>query len=151
MWSRNFRFLLSEFQGAVGVIIAATTATGFPDVSGLIGNQDVNIPYIGVEKTVADNLRANLSTANVTINTSISKFNGENDGKVKMYAPTSYEEGSSVSHWSKTATPDLLMEPSLGTLDFKNVDLTAAAFRDIGWSVNIPGGFVEVIYRDGFE
>ena len=141
----------SEFQGAVGVIIAATTATGFPDVSGLIGNQDVNIPYIGVEKTVADNLRANLSTANVTINTSISKFNGENDGKVKMYAPTSYEEGSSVSHWSKTATPDLLMEPSLGTLDFKNVDLTAAAFRDIGWSVNIPGGFVEVIYRDGFE
>jgi hypothetical protein len=39
----------------------------------------------------------------------------------------------------------------LGALTFENVDLTAAAFRDIGWSVNIPGGVVEVIYKDGFE
>jgi hypothetical protein len=141
----------SEFQGAVGVIIAATTATGLPDVSGLIDNQDVNIPYIGVEKTVADNLRANLATANVTINTSNSKFNGENDGKVKMYAPAIFESGSSVSHWSKTASPDLLMEPVLGDLDFADVDLTAAAFRDIGWSVNIPGEDLEEIFADGFE
>ena len=141
----------SEFQGAVGVIIAATTATGLPDVSGLINNQDVNIPYIGVEKAVADNLRANLATANVTINTSNSKFNGENDGKVKMYAPAIFVTGSSVSHWSRTASPDLLMEPVLGDLDFADVDLTAAAFRDIGWSVNIPGEDLDEIFADGFE
>ena len=141
----------SEFQGAVGVIIAATTATGLPDVSGLINNQDINIPYIGVEKTVADDLRANLATANVTIDTSSSKFNGENDGKVKMYAPAIFETESSVSHWSKTASPNLLMEPVLGDLDFADVDLTAAAFRDIGWSVNIPGEKLEEIFADGFE
>jgi len=140
----------SDFQGAAGVIIAATTATGLPDVSGLINNQDVNIPYIGVEKSVADNLRANLGSANVTINTS-SNFNGENDGKVKMYAPAIFAPGSSVSHWSKTASPNLLMEPVLGDLDFADVDLTAAAFRDIGWSVNIPGEDLEVIFADGFE
>ena len=142
---------LSEFQGAVGVIIAATTATGLPDVSGLIDNQDVNIPYIGVEKSVADDLRANLATANVSIENSSTRFNGENDGKVKMYAPVSFESGSSVSHWSKTASPNLLMEPVLSGLDFAEVDLTAAAFKDIGWSVNIPGEKLEEIFTDGFE
>lgn len=141
----------SDFQGAVGVIIAATSATGLPDVSGLISNQDVTIPYIGVEKTVADNLRANLVTANLTINTSNSRFNGENQGKVKMYAPAIFQPGSSVSHWSRTASPNLLMEPVLGDLDFADVDLTAAAFRDIGWSVNIPGEELEEIFMDGFE
>ncbi|MDX2418797.1 MAG: hypothetical protein QNK19_15160 [Xanthomonadales bacterium] len=146
-----FPAFFSEFQGAVGVIIAATTTTGLPDVSGLIGNQDINIPYIGVEKTVADNLRANLATANVTIDTSNTRFNGENDGKVKMYAPAIFETGSSVSHWSTTASPNLLMEPVLGDLDFADVDLTAAAFRDIGWSVNIPGEQLDEIFSDGFE
>jgi hypothetical protein len=43
------------------------------------------------------------------------------------------------------------MEPVLGALTFENVDLTAAAFRDIGWSVNIPGGVVDEIFKDGFE
>ena len=68
-----------------------------------------------------------------------------------MYAPPVLEPGSSVSHWSDSASPDLLMESKLGALDYADVDLTAAAFRDIGWSVNIPGGVVELIYKDGFE
>ena len=52
-----------------------------------------------------------------------------------MFAPAVFESGSSVSHWSKTASPNLLMEPVLSGLDFADVDLTAAAFKDIGWSV----------------
>jgi len=143
--------LFSQIVSAVGVILVATEATGLPNVGGQISNQEITIPYIGVEKSVGDALRANLATANVTIRFSPTKLVGENQGKVKMYAPSTFEPGSSVSHWSRTASPDLLMEPSLGTLDFQDVDLTAAAFKDIGWSVNIPGGFVEVIYRDGFE
>jgi len=143
--------LFSEIVGAIGVILVATEATGLPNVRGQISNQEITIPYIGVEKSVGDALRANLGTANVTIRFSPTKLVGENQGRVKMYAPNSFEEGSSVSHWSKTASPDLLMEPSLGKLDFKDVDLTAAAFRDIGWSVNIPGGIVEEVFRDSFE
>jgi len=143
--------LFSEIEGAIGVILVSTEASGLPNISGEISNQEITIPYIGVEKSVGDALRAVLGTANVTIRNHPFLLRGENQGKVKIYAPEGYETGSSVSHWSKTASPDLLMEPSLGTLDFKDVDLTAAAFRDIGWSVNIPGGVVEVIYRDGFE
>lgn len=107
--------------------------------------------YIGIEKAVADNLRANLGTANVTIDTSSTRFIGENDGKVKMYAPAIFDTGSSVSHWSRSASPNLLMEPVLGDLNFGDVDLTAAAFRDIGWSVNIPGEKLDEIFKDGFE
>ena len=143
--------LFSEIVGAMGVILVATEATGLPNVGGQISNQEITIPYIGVEKSVGDALRANLGTANVTIRLSPTKLTGENQGMVKMYAPSTFEDGSSVSHWSKTAAPNLLMEPSLGTLDFADVDLTAAAFSDIGWSVNIPGAVLEVIYRDGFE
>ncbi|RLA00535.1 MAG: hypothetical protein DRQ47_09340, partial [Gammaproteobacteria bacterium] len=140
----------SQFQDAVGVIIADTSGVSLPDVSGGLGNP-ITIPYIGIHQSEAIKLRSNIGAANATIQNSTTKLVGENQGKLKMYAPIVLEPGSSVSHWSKTASPDLLMEPSLGTLIYQNVDLTAAAFQDIGWSVNIPGGVLEVIFEDGFE
>jgi len=150
--SAAFPAFFSEFvTSSVGVIIAATSGSGFPDMSGEISNQEITIPYVGVTEAVADDLRDNIGSVNVTIDLSPSKLNGENQGRVKMYAPAMLEEGSSVSHWSKTATPDLLMEPTLGMLEFADVDLTAAAFRDIGWSVNIPGEVEGLIFKDGFE
>jgi hypothetical protein len=144
----------SQIEGAAGVVIIANSPNGLPDMSGTVSlpmGQVLEMPYIGVEQSVGDDLRASLGSANVTIRYSSTMLEGENGGLVKMYAPAAYESGSSVSHWSQTATPDLLMEPSLGFLEFENVDLTAAAFFDIGWSVNIPGGVVEIIYEDGFE
>ena len=75
----------------------------------------------------------------MTIRKSITTLNGENQGKVKMYAPAEFEEGASASHWSKEATPDLLMEPILGTLDHGDVDLTSAAFEDMGWFLTQQG------------
>jgi hypothetical protein len=61
----------------------------------------------------------------------------EMSGNVKMYAPSPYEEGSSISHWDDIAnsSPDLLMEP-FDTGPIHEVDLTREAFMDIGWSVN---------------
>jgi len=140
----------TQFEGAVGLLIADTTGAGLADVSGGLLNP-ITVAYIGIHKSEADQLRTNIGAANATIQNSATKFVGENQGKLKMYAPPVLESGSSVSHWSKSATPDLLMEPALGALDFEDVDLTAAAFRDIGWSVNIPGGVVEEIFKDGFE
>jgi cysteine-rich repeat protein len=55
-------------------------------------------------------------------------------GGVQMYAPTSLQTGSSVSHFDTDVTPDQLMEPFLsGTLH--NLDLTADLFADLGWQV----------------
>jgi len=135
--------VFSQFAGAAGVIIASTSGTGLPDLRGLIGNE-VLIPYVGAQRSAAVQLRANIVSANVTLSNSTTKFAGVNEGHIKMYAPAELEQGSSVSHWSRTASPNLLMEPVLGSLDFESVDLTAAAFSDIGWSVNIPGAGLNV-------
>ena len=134
-----FPAFFSEFAAsAMGVIVADTTGSGLPDMAGQITNQEITIPYIGVTKSVADDLRANMASANVTIKLSATQLNGVNEGKVKMHAPGEFEPGASVSHWSKTASPDLLMEPIIGALDHAEVDLTKAAFKDMGWFLNEP-------------
>lgn len=54
-------------------------------------------------------------------------------GHVEMYAPSSQQGGSSVSHFSTSLSPDEMMEPS-----FTNVDhgpgLAHDLMADIGWS-----------------
>ena len=151
MCSTAFPALLSQFENAVGVIIANTDASGLPDMSGQIGNQDVTIPYVGVTMAVGSDLRSNIASANVTIRNSPDILSGENQGKVRMHAPAVFEGGSSVSHWTRSAKPDLLMKPEQGVLEFEEVDLTLSAFHDMGWSVNFPGVDPGLIFEDGFE
>ena len=54
-----------------------------------------------------------------------------------MYAPSAFEPGSSVSHFDKSASPSLLMEPNITsglshTLNPPD-DLTFPLLRDLGW------------------
>jgi hypothetical protein len=120
-------------------------------MSGQILNQDVTIPYVGVTQAVGSDLRSNIAMANVSIRKSPDVLSGENQGRVRMFAPSVYQSGSSVSHWTSDVLPDLLMEPILGELAFEEVDLTLGAFEDIGWSVNTPDGKQNLIFDDGFE
>lgn len=54
-------------------------------------------------------------------------------GRVQLYAPTTFAAGSSVSHFSTAATPNLLMEPAINSGLPITGDLTRQLFRDIGW------------------
>jgi hypothetical protein len=54
-------------------------------------------------------------------------------GHMRLYAPATWSNGSSVSHWDPVATPDLLMEPNLRPNPVGSVDLTGCVLRDIGW------------------
>ena len=54
-------------------------------------------------------------------------------GRVQMYAPSSLQSGSSVSHYSNAAFPNLLMEPSINSGLPLTLDLTRQQMRDIGW------------------
>jgi hypothetical protein len=143
----------ADFAGAVGVIIRNTAASGLPDVSGLISNQDITIPYVGVTQAVGNSLRANIGTANVTLQNSATLLNGVGNGQIRMYAPSPLVAGSSVAHWTRSARPDLLMEPVKGIQPYNQIDLTRAAMVDIGWSVNglEPEPESEVIFENGFE
>ena len=67
-------------------------------------------------------------------------------GFLRMHAPPDLQTGSSVSHWTLDASPDLLMEPVLSFGLFDQVDLTIDLFADIGWTTT-----EDVIFENGFE
>jgi hypothetical protein len=54
-------------------------------------------------------------------------------GRVQMYTPNPFQGGSSVSHYSNQAFPNLLMEPSINSGLPLTLDLTRQQMRDIGW------------------
>jgi len=55
------------------------------------------------------------------------------DGNVEMYAPSPFQPGSSVSHFSTTHFPDQLLEPSY-TAGNHDVGLALELMYDLGWS-----------------
>lgn len=138
---------IAQLNGAVGALLSNPNAPGLPDMSGQIDNQAVTIPYVGVSQAVGNALRANIATANATIRNHATVRNGDNKGLLRMHAPAGFTQGSSVAHWTGAARPDLLMESTLGSVSFNQVDLTPSAFADMGWSVNLG----ELIFEDGFE
>jgi hypothetical protein len=73
---------------------------------------------------------------------------GTHSGCMNMYAPATLEGGSSVSHWTKAATPALLMQPVLNQTLFNIVDMTLPLFQDIGWSTNNADNLV---FYSGFD
>lgn len=74
---------------------------------------------------------------------------GLNAGTARIYAPATFEPGSSMSHFSTDSTPNLLMEPFAEDQAFDQVDITPFLFQDLGYTVNI--GPVDELFSDGFE
>lgn len=60
---------------------------------------------------------------------------GVNSGQIQMYAPGTYESGSSVSHFDTAMTPNELMEPQY-TEFLDTAGLAEQLMIDIGWSYN---------------
>lgn len=54
-------------------------------------------------------------------------------GRVELFTPNPLQGGSSISHFSTAATPNLLMEPSINIGLPIDLDLTRQQMRDIGW------------------
>lgn len=69
-----------------------------------------------------------------------------NSGRMRMHAPNPAQPGSSVSHFTSAANPNLLMEPTIGGMTTQ-VDLTYSLFRDIGWQVNPR----DTLFADGHD
>jgi MYXO-CTERM domain-containing protein len=55
--------------------------------------------------------------------------------RVLLYTPSTVVSASSVSHFGTSATPPLLMEPTLQPSVLNQLDLTPALLSDLGWSV----------------
>ncbi|VAW98157.1 hypothetical protein MNBD_GAMMA22-1191 [hydrothermal vent metagenome] len=57
---------------------------------------------------------------------------GKTGTHIHMYAPTTAESGSSVSHFNTTVTPNEMMEPNY-TIANHNIGLAVYLLTDIGW------------------
>lgn len=146
----NFTAKVANAQaaGAVAVVVANNVATGLPGMGG--ADATITIPSYGVSQAVGNSIRGALAggTVNGTLGFSAERA-GTNRGFVRMNAPNPVQPGSSVSHFTSDAFPNLLMEPSLTGTIFDEVDLTIALFRDIGWRDVAPPGIQ--VFSDAFE
>jgi cysteine-rich repeat protein len=64
-----------------------------------------------------------------------------NSGHVEMYAPSPYDDGSSVSHFSDALFPHELMEP-FDTGPIHDVGLSMELLSDLGWTFDCGNGVV---------
>ena len=68
---------------------------------------------------------------------------GVKSGKVQMFAPSSFQSGSSISHFDTALTPNELMEPQY--TGGATAVHSAALLKDIGWSLAVPSNAVPSI------
>jgi hypothetical protein len=122
----------AQISGAAAVLVADnTTQAVAARLSGT--NPTITIPSVRVTASDGRKLRANLP-ATASLGLDAAQYAGADaSGRLLMYAPNGFQGGSSVSHWDTTASPNLLMEPSVSSDLGSTVDATLAAFQDIGW------------------
>lgn len=133
----------AQQAGAIGVIIANNIP--FSEPINMVGEDIVNgvpltIPVVSLSWEAGQYiLEASVAhTVNVRLGLSEILYAGMLGDQVRMYAPPNYEFGSSVSHFTDEADPDLLMEPRAGA-PVDDLDLTLTAMKDLGWTIlDIP-------------
>lgn len=132
----------AQNAGAIGCILVNNVAGPFSP-----GGSDptITIPVLALSQADGASLKTAISggPTTVTMRLSATQIAGENaSGRVQLYAPNPFQQGSSVSHFDVSATPNLLMEPAINADLTSSVDLTDALFRDIGWlprTLDVPG------------
>ena len=124
--------LNAQNAGAIAAVIANNVA-GLVSPTGT--DPSIFIPVVGVTQALGAQLRATPTFAELRRNTNARA--GTTFNLPRLYAPLTFAQGSSVSHWDVTATPSLLMEPAITpdlTSSVKNPeDLTRRLLTDIGW------------------
>ena len=145
----NFSVKVKNAQdaGAVAVLLANNASGGFAP-----GGADptVTIPSVGISLEDGNTLKAAIAAAKpygsrttpgaVTATLAIDpnrKAGADLAGRPLLYTPAILAGGSSVSHWDVSASPNLLMEPSINrdlTLGVTPpYDLTLPLLKDVGW------------------
>lgn len=147
----NFTVKVKNAQdaGAIAVLID-NNAAGLPGMGGT--DPTITIPSFGITQALGNNIRAQAGTVTgglafgATLAGTQVLAVAPATRHVRMNAPNPVQQGSSVSHFTVDAFPNLLMEPSINNNLFDDVDLTIPLFRDIGWQVTTP-----LIFGNGFE
>jgi hypothetical protein len=126
--------LNAQNAGARALLIANNVAGSF-----IPGGTDPSITVLtlGIPQALGTQLRSlqPAPTASIQFNPLIRV--GTTAGYVRLFAPTTFAQGSSVSHFDVSAVPNLLMEPNInpdvGSRLKHPDDLTWNLLRDLGW------------------
>jgi hypothetical protein len=125
----------AQAAGAIALIIGNNVAGPAPGMAG--SDPTITIPVVSITQDDAILIQDELSVGGIvtaTIGVVPGHLAGTDpEGRVRLYAPSPLEGGSSVSHFDVTAAPDLLMEPFINGSLTSEVDLTHFVFTDIGW------------------
>jgi hypothetical protein len=125
----------AQLAGAIAAILGNNTGGRPPALTG--SDTTITIPVVSISQSDAAIIQDELwsgGTVVATIGVDPTHLAGTDaEGRPRMYAPAPLMGGSSVSHWDRTATPNLLMEAFLNRDLTSNVDLTQYAFVDMGW------------------
>ncbi|HUP61034.1 MAG TPA: PA domain-containing protein [Thermoanaerobaculia bacterium] len=128
----------AQAAGALALVVANNVETCQPLAMGGTAD-DITIPAIGVKKSDGDEMKAQLAAAevNASLRADPARLAGTNapGGYLRLFAPCTFDPGSSTHHWDDTATPNLLMEPFVNGDLLHGLDLTLYQMLDIGWSL----------------
>ena len=132
-----------QAAGAIAMIVADNAPGEVSDLGG--ADPAVTIASVRVSqqsgallKTALKGRAADRSGVLASLGIDPARLAGtDSAGRIRMYTPTDYAPGSTVSHFSTDAKRNQLMEPSISadlghTVDGP-VDLTYALLKDIGW------------------
>ncbi|MDJ0839665.1 MAG: hypothetical protein QNK37_24315 [Acidobacteriota bacterium] len=141
--------LNAQNAGAVAAIIVNNQPDEvFNMGSGEVGNQ-VTIPAAMIRMEDGQVIKDALTSGTVTFTLDRDPNSdpaGTNGGFPRLHAPDPVAPGSSISHWTTEATPNLLMEPNI-TSGLEGVDITTGLFQDIGWTLSqAQAGTPRLIY-----
>lgn len=129
----------AQQAGAVAVVIANNVAGGaiLPGGDGVVDGQPVNftIPAVFISQQDGDDLLAAPPGLSVALEPIVNTLAGSVGPQVRLHAPVGASSGSSVSHWTTAASPNLLMEPIISPNLDRQLDLTLTQMKDIGWKV----------------
>jgi len=131
----------AQAAGAKGVIIANNQPKGRAPMGG--SDSSIRIPSVGISRDFGDALKMALIDDEVEVELALDDHflaGAHQAGLVRLYAPDPIQPGSSKSHWDTSASPSLLMEPSItGDLQpTRNLDLSPSLLQDIGWVLGNP-------------
>jgi hypothetical protein len=102
------------------------------------GSEDtITIPVISISQDDGNAIKAQLA-ANVsaTLHIDPSRRAGtSSQGYARLYAPCTFNPGSSIYHWDTLASPNLLMEPFINADLLDSLDITPYLMLDLGWTM----------------
>ncbi|WP_229474033.1 PA domain-containing protein [Pseudoduganella lurida] len=141
----NFALKAANVQAAGAIaMIVADNAPGDP--AGMSGDDPtITIPSVRISQADGIAVKARLAYRTRTASNVVATLFGDasqlagadSQKRILMFTPTTFQPGSSVSHYTTAASPNQLMEPSInGDLTHEVVppkDLTLPLLKDIGW------------------